>query len=106
MRFGDVSGLLIVLLGLAFEIEELIESRRDAGSHRGAVGPKHDELLAGARQNTAKIQIRPDKSQNWRRMQLRVNLHELDESPRDLTHVLFLQFGSIVSIKEQLGFQG
>src|SRR5438067_1108187 len=78
-------------------INELCEACCNACAHRTAIVQKEQKLLIGLRQHTTKLERSPGDNQHRRRVQRRVNLHQMNELLCFKAHVRTL----LVSIKEQ-----
>src|SRR5437868_2582918 len=76
---AEIRGLPIDLFGLALFIYELVKGTGELRSNGPAVVEEHLELLADSRQYAAKLERRPGEAQDRRRVQLRIDLHQLDD---------------------------
>src|SRR6185503_7260651 len=62
---------------------------------------KQNEFLTDPRKNTIELKRSPGDSQHRRRMQIRIDRHQVHNAIRQIAHVALGQIGAVPGIKEQ-----
>ena len=101
VRLAEIRGLEICVCHLRVSVKVFLKGHVEPGARGAAVGEELDELLAHLGQHATEVQRTPGHLQNWRGMQVRVNVQKVGDLQRLVANVRL----QLEGVKEQLHVQ-